>query len=653
MPFGLTNAPAAFQCAMNLVLAPFLRKFVMVFIDDILIYSPTWHSHLEHLRLVFATLRDHKFYLKERKCVFGKKELIYLGHVISGEGVATNPQKTEAMLKWPTPMTVTDLRGFLGLTGYYRRFVQGYGIIARPLTKLLQKGAFKWTPEAEVAFQRLKQAMVSTPVLALPDFNIPFAVETDACDDGVGAVLMQQGRPIAFLSKALGVSNQKLSIYEKEFIALIMAVDRWRHYLQRSEIEIRTNHKALSFLGSQELHSELQRKAMAKLMGMQFKVIYKPGKEKKVADALSRVGCVMALTAVIEVQPRWIQEVTNSYVTDSDAQSLLTRLCVHSPDEYGYSLSQGVIRKGNLIWVGHNSDLRTKLVAALHDSTMGGHSGVHATYHRLKKLFVWKGMKTDVEDFVKQCQICQKAKGERVHPAGLLQPLSVPQGAWQDIAMDFIEKLPKSSGYDTILVVVDRFSKYAHFIALKHPFTAAQVAQVVLDQVVRLHGLPRSIVSDRDKIFTSIFWSQLFKLLGTKLNLSTAYHPQTNGQSERVNQCVEMYLRCAVHAQPSKWKNWLPLAEFWYNTTYHTSLACSPFKVLYGYDPPFAAAPHIPSDAIVDVAQLLEERAQFTLMLREQLAAAQNRIKLKADRLRTERQFNVGDMVLLKLQSYT
>jgi hypothetical protein len=268
MPFGLTNAPATFQCAMNLVLAPFLQKFVMVFIDDILIYCSTWHSHLEHLRLVFSALREHKFYLKEKKCVFGKKKLIYLGHIIFGEGVATDPQKTEAMLKWPQPLNVTDLRGFLGLTGYYRRFVQGYGIIARPLTKLLQKGAFKWTPEAELAFQRLKQAMVSTPVLALPDFNIPFAVETDACDDGVGAVLMQQGRPIAFLSKALGVTNQKMSIYEKEFIALIMAVDHWRHYLQWSEFEIQTDHKALSFLGSQELHSELQRKAMAKLMGL-------------------------------------------------------------------------------------------------------------------------------------------------------------------------------------------------------------------------------------------------------------------------------------------------------------------------------------------------------------------------------------------------
>jgi hypothetical protein len=381
-------------------------------------------------------------------------------------------------------------------------------------------------------------------------------------------------------------------------------------------------------------------------------VVYKQGKDNKVADALSRVGAMMALTTVSAVQPLWIQEVTNSYVTDPAAQSLRARLCVHNPDEHGYSLSQGVIRKGGLIWVGQNYALRTKLVAAVHDSAAGGHSGMHVTYHRLKKLFVWKGMEYDVDDFVKQCQICQQAKGERVHPAGLLHPLPIPQGAWQDITMDFIEKLPKSSGYDTILVVVDRFTKYAHFIALQHPFTASQVAQVILDQVVRLHGLPKSIVSDRDKIFRSTFWTQLFKILGTKLNLSIAYHPQTDDQSERVNQCVEMYLRCVVHAQPTKWKTWLPLAEFWYNTSYHTSLACSPFKVLYGYDPPFAAAPTVPSDTAADVAQVLVERAQFTAMLREQLAAAQNRMKLRADRLRTDRQFQVGDMVLLKLQSY-
>jgi hypothetical protein len=188
-------------------------------------------------------------------------------------------------------------------------------------------------------------------------------------------------------------------------------------------------------------------------------------------------------------------------------------------------------------------------------------------------LFYWKGLKGNVENFVKQCQVCQQAKSERIHPAGLLQPLPVPAGAWQDITLDFIEKLPKSESYDTILVVVDRFTKYAHFLALKHPFIAAQVAQLLLDHVIKLHGLPQSMVSDRDKIFTSTFWTHLFKLLGTKLNLNTAYHPQTDGQSERVNQCVEMYLRCAVHAQPKNGK----LGFCW-----QSSGTTHPFTLLWG-----------------------------------------------------------------------
>lgn len=232
--------------------------------------------------------------------------------------------------------------------------------------------------------------------------------------------------------------------------------------------------------------------------------------------------------------------------------------------------------------MGQNSALRTKLIAVLHDSVLGGHSGILATYQRVKRAFYWKGLKLDVTNFVKQCAICQKAKSEHVHPGGLLQPLPIPKGVWQGISMDFVEGLPKSEGYTTILVVVDRFSKYAHFFPLKHPFSAQQVAQVIVDNICKLHGMPLSFVSDRDKVFTSAFWKQLFTLMQTKLLMSTAYHPQTDGQTERVNQCLEMFLRCSVHASPSKWKAWLPLAEYWYNTSYHTSLGCSPFKVVYG-----------------------------------------------------------------------
>jgi hypothetical protein len=232
------------------------------------------------LRLVFTKLKEHQFFLKKKKCSFVQPELQYLGHVISREGVATDSSKTAAMLAWPIPRNITELRGFLGLTGYYRKFVKGYGFLAKPLTKLLQKqNKFSWVEEAQQAFEVLKQAMTTTPVLALRRFDIPFIVETDACDIGMGAVLMQEGRPIAFLSKALGEKNKHLSIYEKEFLALILAVDKWRPLLQRAPFIIRTYHQSLTFLGEQQLHSELQKKAMAKMMGLQFHIVYKKGVE--------------------------------------------------------------------------------------------------------------------------------------------------------------------------------------------------------------------------------------------------------------------------------------------------------------------------------------------------------------------------------------
>jgi hypothetical protein len=351
MPFGLTNAPATFQCAMNSILASFLRKFALVFIDDILIYSASWDNHLNHIRMVLEKLREHHFFLKMSKCCFGKTELSYLGHIISQNGVATDPSKTEDMINWPRPSNVTELRVFLGLTGYYRKFVSKYGLLAKPLTKLLQKNQFLWSEEAEHAFVTLKQAMVSTPVLALPQFDKPFVLDTDACDEGIGAVLMQEERPIANLSKALGEKNKTLSIYEKEFLALMLAVDRWRQYLQHAEFIIRTDHKALSFLEDQQLQSHLQRKAMAKLMGLQFRIIYRKGKENVAADALSRVGHLMVVQTISEVQPMWLQEVLNSYTTDEVALNLLARLAVHSPDEHGFSLI-GHYQKGcsDLYW---------------------------------------------------------------------------------------------------------------------------------------------------------------------------------------------------------------------------------------------------------------------------------------------------------------
>jgi hypothetical protein len=259
--------------------------------------------------------------------------------------------------------------------------------------------------------------------------------------------------------------------------------------------------------------------------------------------------------------------------------------------------------------------------------------------HRLKKAFRWRGMKGDVGNFVKQCPVCQQIKTDRVHHASLLQPLPITKGAWQDLIMDFIEGLPRSEGYNCILVVIDRFSKYAHFAPLKHPFIAPAMAKLVLDTVVHLHGMPRSIVSERDKIFVSSFWKELFKLLDTTLVISTAYHPQKDGQIERVNQCLEMFLRSCVHTAPAKWKYWLPLAEFWYNTAFHSSLGCTPFKVLYGYDPVIGAALVLHDIDNKSVQELLTKRRAHTELIRSHLEVAHHRMKHQANKQHTDREF--------------
>jgi len=481
MPFGLTNGPATFQCVMNSVFAPFLRKFVIVFLDDILIYSPSWEEHLTHLKLVLQQLREAQFFAKHSKCSFGQTSIQYLGHIICDKGVATDPDKTLVMEQWPVPTNITELRGFLGLTGYYRKFVQNYGIITKPLTHLVTRKDFLWTEEATIVFNKLKSAMTQTPVLALPDFTTSFTVETDACDSGVGAVLMQKGHPIAYMSKALGLLNSKLSIYEKEFLAVIMAIDKWRQYLQRGPFTILTDHKSLCNLADQQLSTELQKKAMSKLVGLQFEFKYKRGVENGAADSLSRVGHLLAAHMVSSCKPDWLQEVLNSYTTDTTATALLQELAVHSPNDKGFRLKKGMILYKDRLYIGENLALQTKLISSLHDSAVGGHSGIHATYQRIKQLYYWPGLKLAVEQYVKQCQVCQQAKPLHSKPAGLLQPLPPPEKPWQDITLDFIDGLPNSDGANSILVVVDRLTKYAHFLPLHHPYTAVSVSKLFVD----------------------------------------------------------------------------------------------------------------------------------------------------------------------------
>lgn len=289
MAFGLTGAPGTFQKAMNHTLAPALRKYALVFFDDILVYSSSMELHLHHLAHVFDLLNRDQWKIKLSKCSFAVNKVSYLGHVVSQAGVSTDPTKIQAIVDWPTPSCVKELRSFLGLAGYYRKFIRHFGVISQPLTSLLKKGIiFVWTPDHDVAFQTLKQALVTAPVLALPDFSTPFMIETDASDTGIGAVLMQRGHPLAFLSKTLGPKSRGLSTYEKEYMAILTAVQQWRPYLQQSEFVILTDHKSLSQLNEQRLHTSWQHKVFTKLLGLQYTIHYRKGTENKVADALSR-----------------------------------------------------------------------------------------------------------------------------------------------------------------------------------------------------------------------------------------------------------------------------------------------------------------------------------------------------------------------------
>jgi hypothetical protein len=286
MPFGLTNAPTTFQATMNQLFRPYLRKLVLVFFDDILIYSKTWKEHLKHLEQVLSLLEKNQFYAKLSKCSFGKEEVEYLGHVISQDGVKVDPEKIKAITEWPKPKNISKLRGFLGLTGYYQRFIKDYAHLTTPLSNFLKKNSFKWDNCAQECFETLKRVMSSTLVLATPNFAKPSIAECDASRIGIGAILMQDGHPIAFESQKLNKEEELKSTYNKEILAIIHALAKWRQYLLGSKFSIRSDHNSLQYLLRQKTLSTEQQKWMEKLSTFDMEIIHKKGKDNVAADAL-------------------------------------------------------------------------------------------------------------------------------------------------------------------------------------------------------------------------------------------------------------------------------------------------------------------------------------------------------------------------------
>jgi hypothetical protein len=582
MPFGLCNAPSTFQAAMNLIFAPFLRQFVIVFFDDILIYSPTFDTHLQHLETVFQCLQSNDYCLKRSKCVFAQNSIEYLGHIVSDEGVGPDPSKISAMKDWPVPTNVKQLRGFLGLTGFYRKFVKNYAAIATPLTALLKHDSFMWTEQAQVAFDSLKNAMSSAPVLALPNFAEPFIIETDASGSGMGAVLIQGNHPICYYSKQFCPRMLHASTYVRELCAITSAVKKWRTYLLGTTFIICTDQRSLRELMTQIIQTPEQQFYLAKLLGYSYEIVYKPGAQNKVADALSRVHCLMITVPHLDFLDKFKAQMRD----DEEFQQSLTQIQLQPEAFPHYQILDDLIFVKGKLFIPSKSEFKQTLLEEFHSSPLGGHSGVHRTFGRLQENVFWHGMRKEVSEFVKACLVCQQTKPMTQSPYGLLQPLPIPDRVWEDISLDFVIGLPSFQTNTVILVVVDRLSKAAHFGMLPTQFTAVKVADLFAKMICRLHGMPRSMVSDRDVIFLSKFWKELFRLSGTKLRMSSAYHPQSDGQTEIVNKVLQQYLRCFVHEQPRRWGEFLHWAEWHYNTAVHTSTGLSPFQVVYGRAPP-------------------------------------------------------------------
>ncbi|GJX09473.1 ty3-gypsy retrotransposon protein [Tanacetum coccineum] len=606
MPFGLTNAPSTFQAIMNRLFSPYLRKFVIVFFDEILVYSTSLTAHVKHLECVFSCLQEHQFYVKKSKCAFGASTLEYLGHIISGLGVEVDSKKVAAVRDWPVPTTPRQVRGFLGLTGYYRRFIRGYATTAAPLTNLLRKGGFKWGEPEMKAFEDLKLQLSTTPVLSLPDFEKTFIVETDVADEGIGAVLLQEGRPICYFSRRLGPRMRVAATYQKELFAIVEAVFKWRHYLLGRRFIIRTDHRSIKELMQQVIQTPIQHMYVRKLLGFDFSIEYKPGVHNQVADALSRLyEDAEPLTASFMVMSQPLTEFIGELKTENrDLEELrvLHQQLDQGTAADGFRRQEGLIIFQDRYFIGEESKLKPLLLREHHDTPSSGHGGVKKMMVSLSAMFYWKGMRKSVEEYIKKCLVCQQTKYSTQSIGGYLQPLATPTAVWEDVSMDFV--------------------------------TGMRVAEVFVETIVKLHGIPKSIVSDHDPIFVSKFWTQLFKLSGTQLNHSTTYHPQT----EVVNRGLEQYLWAMVEDRPTHWVRFLPWAEYCYNTTYHSSIKMTPYQALYG------KVPYPPrSSKVATVDDALIERDALLRLLKKNLLAAKNRMEVQANRRRQDVEFAVGD----------
>lgn len=661
LSFGLVNAPATFQAVMDRLFRPFLDKFVVCYLDDILVYSKNVDEHIEHLRQVFDVLRREQLYAKLSKCHWAKSQVEYLGHIVSADGIRMDPRKTSAVKDWPKPTNVSDLRKFLGLTNYFRKFIERYSILVAPLTSLTRKGAFTspeaWTKECQAAFEAVKQVVASDIVLRFPDYSLPFRVEviTDASLYGTGAVLLQEGRPVAFTSQKFTAAERNYTTGEQELLAVLHALREWRCYLEGHPFVVKTDHKPLTFLQGVPTLNRRQARWMEYMARFNYTWEYLQG-TLNIADALSRHplhlhAAILAVTtrkqarqAPVELLARLKQAyATDPWFADAKNVGILTR-------EDGFWIRTDRSGQKQVV-VPNDDEVRRELLRQYHEAPLAGHPGYSRMMEALCRKFWWPRMAKDVEQYVLSCKECQRNKPQSGKPHGLLQPLPVPEAPWESVSLDFVVALPRTEGgYDAMLVMVDRLTKMVHIAPCTSSCTAEQTARLFFDNVVRLHGVPKSVVSDRGTQFASKFWAALCALVGMRVNLSTAYHPQTDGQTERANRTLGEMLRNLAGRCQDKWDTFLSAAEFAMNNAANRSTGQSPFFLTYGFHPPLPVWREL--DVAVPAAKAFVK--SFVSRLSEAkalLEAAQQRTTDYYNRGKRDVVFTPGQLVMLSTKN--
>ncbi|QRW01159.1 Retrotransposable element Tf2 protein [Ceratobasidium sp. AG-Ba] len=612
MPFGLKNAPAVLQRMMNDIFRHLLGVTVVVYMDDILIFSEKEEDHAEHVKEVLKILRDNNLYAKLAKCEFFVKKVIFLGLVITPEGISMEEEKIKAIMEWGAPRKIKEVQAFLGFVNFYRRFIAEFSKIARPLHDLTKKDTrFEWSQECQQAFEEIKKRVSQDPVLIHPDPNKPFILETDASGIAIGAILSQRGEdgylhPVAYLSKSYNDAQRNYDTANKELLAIVESLKHWRIYLEGTilPVTVFTDHRNLERWKNAETFNRRHARWHMELASFNFEIHYRPSKMSNKPDALSRrhdhedipnpqqiminAKRFKGFKANIEID---IISMIRESLSDDESLTTLIESTKKKEDlppsirkQYDkYEWKEDLLWYEGRIVIPENKEIRLAILEMHHDNPIAGHQGQARTLELISRRYYWPAMKQQVNRFVETCEICQRSKGHKRYAPQ--KPLPIPQKPWEDIAYDFIVKLPESQGMDSILVVIDRFSQQAHFIPCLESTNAEGVADLFIKEVWKLHGLPKTTVSDRGPTFNSQFLKALYAKLGINPKFSTAFHPETDGITERTNQWLEGFLRSFCNYRQDDWVRWLPIAEFCHNNQINSATGKTAFETIYGLHP--------------------------------------------------------------------